>query len=92
MAASEASSPTAALQRSLLRRALAARDPGRIHLRFRADVVDRYRDLPGAQLVRTRSVGRVATQARCTHRSRTSSTGCPRRSGRTGSSTWWRSR
>ena len=50
----------AALQQALLGRALAAHDPGRLHLRFRAEVLQRYRELAGAQLVRTRSVGRVA--------------------------------
>jgi len=48
------------LQHSLLRRALAARDPGRLHLHFAASVIDRYRELAGAQIVRTRTVGRIA--------------------------------
>ena len=48
------------LQQSMLRRALAARDPGRLHLHFAASVIERYREVTGAQLVRTRTVGRVA--------------------------------
>jgi hypothetical protein len=48
------------LEQTLLRRVLASGDARRIHIRFRAEVVDRYRELPGAQLIRTRTVGRVA--------------------------------
>ena len=54
---------TTALERSLLGRALAARDPGRLHLRFSADVLQRYRER-GAELVRTRSVGRISVRGR----------------------------
>ncbi len=57
----EASGP---LERALLRRALAARDPGRLQLRFDACVVDRYRERAGATLLRTRSVGRVQIPGR----------------------------
>ncbi len=46
------------LQRSLLQRALATRDPGRLLLRFHASVVDTYRER-GAKVIRTRSVGRI---------------------------------
>lgn len=46
------------LQRLLLNRALIARDPGRLLVRFHASVVDRYRER-GGQLIRTRSVGRI---------------------------------
>lgn len=49
-----------ALQQTVLRRALAARDPGRLHLRFAAAVLSRYRELPGLELLRTSSVGRIA--------------------------------
>ena len=52
------------LQQSLLRRALAARDPGRMHVRFAGAVIERYRALEGAQLLRTRTVGRVALPGR----------------------------
>ena len=55
-----------ALERTLLARALAARDPGRLHLRFHSSVVDRYRERAGATLLRTRSVGRVALPGRWT--------------------------
>jgi len=58
------SSSRLVLQQSLLRRALAARDGGRLHIRFRAAVVDRYRALPSAQVLRTRTVGRVAIPGR----------------------------
>jgi|SRR5690606_21876516 len=54
-----AASGAAILQQTVLRRALAARDPGRLHLSFEAEVIERYRDLPGAQLLRTRTVGRI---------------------------------
>ena len=64
MTEAPSTSPALALERSLLGRALAARDPGRLHVRFRAEVVDRYRGVEGAQLVRTRSVGRVALRGR----------------------------
>ena len=53
-----------ALQRQLLSRALKAGDPGRLHLRFDAAVVQRYREASGSQVVRTRSVGRVALPGR----------------------------
>ncbi|MBM3138805.1 MAG: hypothetical protein FJZ92_00995 [Chloroflexi bacterium] len=57
-------SSTLVLEQSLLRRALAARDPGRLHVRFNAAVVDRYRGMPGAQLLRTRTVGRLTLPGR----------------------------
>ncbi len=62
--ASTPRSPTLALQQTMLRRALAARDAGRLHLRFDAEVVERYRRLAGAQVMRTRSVGRVTISGR----------------------------
>jgi hypothetical protein len=52
------------LQQALLRRALAARDPSRLHVRFDGAVVDRYRAIEGAQLLRTRSVGRIVIRGR----------------------------
>jgi hypothetical protein len=55
---------TRVLQQSLLRRALAARDAGRLQVRFAGTVIERYRALEGAQLVRTRTVGRVALPGR----------------------------
>ena len=64
MSEASGADPAAALQQTLLGRALAARDPGRLHLRFRVEVLQRYRDLASAQLVRTRSVGRVAVPGR----------------------------
>lgn len=54
------------LQQSMVRRALAARDPGRLQLRFAGEVIERYRSLEGAQLLRTRSVGRVVVPGRWT--------------------------
>lgn len=53
----------AALQRLLLNRAFTANDPGRLLLRFRASVMDRYRER-GATLIRTRTVGRVSFPGR----------------------------
>ena len=46
-------------QRLLLHRALARREPELLQVRFRAEVIDRYRRRGGVQLLRTRSVGRV---------------------------------
>lgn len=54
------------LQQSVLRRALGARDAGALHLRFAAAALDRYRSAEGAQLLRTRSVGRIAIPGRWT--------------------------
>lgn len=51
--------PTAALQQTVLRRALAARDASKLHVHFDGAVVERYRAIEGAKLLRTRSVGRV---------------------------------
>jgi len=53
----------AALQRALLNRALVSNAPGRLLLRFRASVMDRYR-AGGATLIRTRTVGRVSLPGR----------------------------
>lgn len=53
----------AALQRALLNRALVAKDPGRLLLRFHASVMHRYRER-GATLIRTRTVGRVSLPGR----------------------------
>ena len=63
---SESNTPPAGrtLEQRLLQRALAARDPGRLQLRFHAAVIDRYRERPGVTLLRTRSVGRVALTGR----------------------------
>ncbi|MSQ41696.1 MAG: hypothetical protein EXR65_01470 [Dehalococcoidia bacterium] len=55
--------PAAAQQRTLLAGALAAREPGRLQLRFRVAVLRRYRER-GAQMQRTRTVGRVALAGR----------------------------
>ena len=55
------SQAAAALERRTLSKALAARDFGGLHLRFVIAVVDRYRAVEGARLIRTRSVGRIAT-------------------------------
>lgn len=53
-----------ALQQVLLRRILASGDGLLQPLRFRADVVAKYRDVEGAQVIRTRTVGRVAIRGR----------------------------
>lgn len=49
-----------ALRQAVLRRMLAAGDGLLLPLRFRADVVAKYRAIEGAQVIRTRTVGRVA--------------------------------
>ncbi|MEX1022479.1 MAG: hypothetical protein WD058_04960 [Dehalococcoidia bacterium] len=54
----------AALEQALLRRVLASGDGRRLHLRFSVAVLERYRAMPQAQLVRTRTVGRVAVPNR----------------------------
>jgi hypothetical protein len=51
---------TNALERRVLARALAAGDFGMLHLLFDASVIDRYRAIEGAKLIRTRSVGRIS--------------------------------
>ena len=64
MTADDRSAP---LEQALLRRILASEERdagGRLHVRFRATVVDRYRSMPGAVLQRTRTVGRVALSNR----------------------------
>ncbi|TAJ18069.1 MAG: hypothetical protein EPO65_09715 [Dehalococcoidia bacterium] len=48
------------LQQVLLRRALTSGDGLSLPLRFSADVVAKYRSIEGAQVIRTRTVGRVA--------------------------------
>jgi hypothetical protein len=53
-------SHTEVLQQTLLRRMLASGEASSLPLRFRADVVAKYRAMEGAQVIRTRTVGRVA--------------------------------
>jgi len=48
------------LEQAILRRVLRAGDGRALHLRFRAEVLDRYRDHPTAQLIRTATVGRIS--------------------------------
>ena len=50
------------LQQVLLRRALASGDGLSLPLRFSAEVVAKYRSIEGAQVIRTRTVGRVAVR------------------------------
>ena len=56
--------PILVLQQAMLRRALEARDSARLHLRFHARVVNRYKGLTGAKLMRTRTVGRISVTGR----------------------------
>lgn len=49
----------AALEQTLLRRVLASGDGRRLHLRFDPAVLDRYREMAGVQMIRTRTVGRI---------------------------------
>ena len=48
------------LEQAILRRVLRAGDGRALHLRFRAEVLDKYRAHPDAQLIRTATVGRVS--------------------------------
>lgn len=48
-----------ALEQTLLRRVLASGDAKRLHLRFDPAVLERYREMPGVQMIRTRTVGRI---------------------------------
>lgn len=52
------------LQQAMLRRMLASGDGLLQPLRFRAEVVAKYRGIEGAQVIRTRTVGRVAIRGR----------------------------
>lgn len=52
------------LQQALLRRMLASGDGLLQPLRFCAEVVAKYRAVEGAQVIRTRTVGRVAIRGR----------------------------
>ena len=47
-------------QRALVERAVARGEYGLLTLRFRASVLDRYRERADVRLLRTRSVGRIA--------------------------------
>ena len=54
-----------ATRRLLLARVLAGRADAELYpVRFRAAVIERYRALPGAQVIRTRNVGRVGLPRR----------------------------
>jgi hypothetical protein len=50
----------ASLEQAILRRVLRSGDGRALHLRFRAEVLDKYREHPSAQLIRTATVGRVS--------------------------------
>lgn len=53
-------SEATATRRLLLARVLTGRAEAEIYpVRFRGEVIERYRAMPGAQVIRTRSVGRV---------------------------------
>ncbi len=54
-------SEATATRRLLLSRVVTGRaEAGLYPVRFRGEVIERYRALPGAQVIRTRNVGRVA--------------------------------
>ena len=57
---SEVPSEADRTQRALVERALELGEFGLLPVRFRAEVIDRYRASPQARLLRTRSVGRIA--------------------------------
>ncbi|MEX2584676.1 MAG: hypothetical protein WD766_15515 [Gemmatimonadota bacterium] len=48
------------LEQAILRRVLRSGDGRALHLRFRVEVLDKYREHPSAQLIRTATVGRVS--------------------------------
>jgi len=54
------SAASSTLEQAILRRVLRAGDGRALHLRFRAEVLDKYRDHPSAQLIRTATVGRIS--------------------------------
>jgi len=54
-----ASAASESLEQAILRRVLNAGDGRGLHLRFRGAVLDRYREMANAQLIRTATVGRI---------------------------------
>ncbi|MCA9846571.1 MAG: hypothetical protein H6675_03865 [Dehalococcoidia bacterium] len=50
----------ASLEQAILRRVLRSGDGRALHLRFRGEVLQKYREHPDAQLIRTATVGRVS--------------------------------
>ncbi|MGE3962337.1 MAG: hypothetical protein AB7F65_11720 [Dehalococcoidia bacterium] len=50
----------ASLEQAILRRVLRSGDGRALHLRFRGEVLQKYREHPNAQLIRTATVGRVS--------------------------------
>jgi hypothetical protein len=54
------SAASSTLEQAILRRVLRAGDGRALHLRFRAEVLEKYRAHPDAQLIRTATVGRVS--------------------------------
>ena len=54
------SAANSTLEQAILRRVLRAGDGRALHLRFRVEVLDRYRNHPSAQLIRTATVGRIS--------------------------------
>ncbi|MDA1009955.1 MAG: hypothetical protein O2888_00610 [Chloroflexi bacterium] len=54
-----ASAASDGLEQAVLRRVLRAGDGRGLHLRFRGEVLDRYREMANVQLIRTATVGRI---------------------------------
>lgn len=54
------SAASESLEQVILRRVLNAGDGRALHIRFRAEVLERYREMPDARLIRTATVGRVS--------------------------------
>ncbi len=50
----------ASLEQAILRRVLRSGDGRALHLRFRGEVLQKYREHPNAQLLRTATVGRIS--------------------------------
>jgi len=57
-------SSSTTFQQTILRRALASGDARRLHVRFDAALLDRYRAMPSAELLRTQTVGRIGVARR----------------------------
>lgn len=54
------SAASTSLEQAILRRVLQSGDGRALHLRFRAEVLDKYREHPSARLIRTATVGRIS--------------------------------
>jgi len=60
MTSAASSAASSNLEQAILRRVLRSGDGRALHVHFRAEVLDRYREHPSATLLRTATVGRVS--------------------------------